>query len=113
MCALCKGVSAIIQNKTYRANDITYNSGYVGFTQPGITKTYHVSESRIKVEELDSIEVYGISKIRIGNRVNYIEEEWTNNPLGKFLIKCRKKILERLKNLTAKKSDKGTIYDDF
>lgn len=102
-----------LHDETYRTNSVTYNSGYVGFTQPGITKTYYVSESRIKAEELDGIDVYGISKIRIGNSVKYIEEEWTNNPLGKFLTKCRKKISERLQSPTEKKNDKGSIYDNF
>ena len=98
---------------TYKTNSIIYNTGYIGITQPGITKTYFVSESRIKAEELDGIDVSGITKIRIGNNVKYIEEEWTNNPLGKFLTKCRKKITERLQSPTKKTRGKDSIYDGF
>ena len=64
-------------------------------------------------EDLDNIEAYGITKVRLGNNVKYIEEEWTNNPLGKFLTKCRKKIAERLQSSTEKKKDKKSIYDGF
>ncbi len=102
-----------LHEETYRTNSVTYNTGYVGITQPGITKTYYVSESRIKAEELDGIDVHGITKVRIGNNVKYIEEEWTNNPLGKFLAKCRKKITERLQSPTVQKKDKGSIYEGF
>ena len=98
---------------TYTTNSIVYNSMYVSAVQPGVTQKYYVSESHIKPEELDSIDVYGISKIRIGNNVKYYEEEWTNNPLGKYLTNCRKKIAERLQGPVEQKKEKGSIYDGF
>ena len=101
-----------LQQKTYTTTSTTYNTGYVAFTQPGITKPYWVSESCIKVEELDGIDAHGISKIRLGNNLKYIEEEWSNNPLGKYLTKCRKKIMENLNNSIDKKN-KGSVYDGF
>lgn len=101
-----------LHEETYTSSSTTYSTGYVAFTQPGITKTYWVSESRIKVEELDGIEAHGISKIRLGNNLKYIEEEWPNNPLGKYLTKCRNKIKENIRNSTYKKK-KGSVYDDF
>lgn len=102
-----------LHEESYTTNSVTYNSMYVGVTQPGVTRTYWVSESRIKTEELDGIDKHGISKIRIGNNVKYIEEEWTDNPLGKYLTKCRKKIRERLQGTAEQKRGKGSIYDGF
>ena len=102
-----------LHEETYTTNGVVYRSMYLSTVQPGVTKTYYVSESRIKAEELDSIDTYGISKIRLGNNVKYYETEWTNNPLGKHFTKCRKKIKERLQNAAEQKKDKGSIYDDF
>lgn len=102
-----------LHEESYTTNGIVYNSAFLSTVQPGVTKTYSVSESRIKTEDLDNIEAYGITKVRLGNNVKYIEEEWTNNPLGKFLTKCRKKIAERLQSSTEKKKDKKSIYDGF
>lgn len=102
-----------LHEESYTTNGIVYNSAFLSTVQPGVTKTYFVSESRIKAEDLDDIEEYGITKVRLGNNVKYIEEEWTNNPLGKFLTKCRKKIAERLHSSTEKKKDKKSIYDGF
>ena len=101
-----------LHEETYTTRSTTYSTGYVAHTQPGITKTYWVSESRIKVEELDGIEAHGISKIRLGNNLKYIEEEWSNNPLGKYLTKCRLKIMESLKS-SANRKKKGSVYDGF
>lgn len=102
-----------LHEETYTTNGVVYRSMYLSTVQPGVTKTYYVSESRIKAEELDSIDTYGISKIRLGNSVKYYETEWTNNPLGKHLTKCRKKINERLQKTIEQKKDKGSIYDGF
>jgi len=102
-----------LHEETYTTNGVVYRSMYLSTVQPGVTKTYYVSESRIKAEELDSIDTYGIFKIRLGNNVKYYETEWTNNPLGKHLTKCRKKIKERLQNAAEQKKDKGSIYDGF
>ena len=89
-----------LEEKSYTTNSVVYNSTFLSTVQPGVTKPYYVTESRIKAEELDSIDTYGITKIRVGNNVKYYEEEWSNNPLGKHLTKCRKKIMESLKNST-------------
>lgn len=102
-----------LHEETYTTNGIVYNSMYLSTVQPGVTKTYYVSESRIKAEELDSIDAYGITKIRFGNNVKYYEAEWTNNPLGKYLTKCRKKIAERIQGPTEQKKSKESIYDGF
>lgn len=102
-----------LHEESYTTNSVTYNSMYVGVTQPSVTRTYWVSESRIKVEELDGIDKHGISKIRIGNNIKYIEEEWTNNPLGKYLTKCRKKISEHLHKSNGHKKNNRSIYDGF
>ena len=102
-----------LEEKTYTTNSVVYNSGFLSTVQPGVTKPYYVTESRIKTEDLDSIDAYGIAKIRIGNNVKYYQTEWANNPLGKHLTKCRKKIKERIQNAAEKKKDKGSIYDGF
>ena len=101
-----------LHEESYTTNSVTYNSMYVGITKPGITRTYWVSESRIKAEELDGIDKHGISKIRIGNNIKYIEEEWTDNQLGKHLTKCRKKILDHLHKSNRHKNG-GSVYDGF
>ena len=102
-----------LHEESYTTRSVTYNSQYVGITQHGITKTYWVSESKIKAGDLDGIEAHGISKIRIGNNVKYIEEEWTNNPLGKFLSKCRRKISERLQSSNGQQKNQVSVYDGF
>lgn len=102
-----------LEERSYTTNSVVYKSAFLSTVQPGVTKPYYVTESRIKAEELDSIDTYGITKIRVGNNVKYYETEWTNNPLGKHLTKCRKKIVERLQGPTEQKKDKGSIYDGF
>ena len=102
-----------LHEESYTTNGVAYNSMFLSTVQPGVTKTYYVSESRIKAEELDSIDAYGITKIRLGNNVKFYEEEWSNNPLGKYLTKCRKKISECLLGTTEQKKGKGSIYDGF
>ena len=92
---------------------ITYNYGYTAVTRPGIIKTYYISESHINSVDFEDIATNGISKVRLGNNNNFIEQEWTNNPLGTFLTKCRKKITERLQSRTGEGKGKGSIYDDF
>lgn len=96
---------------TFRS--ITYNYGYTSVTRPGTTKTYYISESRVKANDLEDIATNGISKIRIGNSNNFFEQEWTNNPLGKWLAKSKKKILEKLQSNMNRKKSKSSIYDDF
>lgn len=102
-----------LHEEIYTTRSTTYSTGYVALTQPGITKTYWVSESRIKVKELDGIDAHGISKIRLGNNLKYIEQEWSNNPLGKYLTKCRKKISEHLHKSNGHKKNNRSIYDGF
>ena len=102
-----------LHEESYTTNGIVYNSAFLSTVQPGVTKTYSVSESRIKTEDLDNIEAYGITKVRLGNNVKYIEEEWTNNPLGKYLTKCRKKISEHLHKSNGHKKNNRSIYDGF
>ena len=105
-------VDSLLENTYTVGGNVIYHSPSISTVQPSITRTAYFSESNIKIEELDSIEAYGISKIRLGNNVKYYEEEWTNNPLGKFLTKCRKKIAERLQNSKEPKNKKS-IYDGF
>ena len=95
-------------------NSVTYNYGnYGAVTRPGVTRTYYISESHMDSKNFEDIVTNGISKVRMGNNVNFIEQEWTNNPLGKFLAKCRKKITERIQTTKGSKKDNGSIYDDF
>lgn len=102
-----------LKEESYKTSSVTYNSMYVGVTQPGVIKRYFVSESCVKTEELDSIEKYGISKIRLGNSNGYHEASWSDNQLGKYLAKCRKKIKESLQVSEEQKKKKGSIYDGF
>ena len=100
-------------SESYKTNPIVYNSPFVSTVQQGTTYTYYVFESCITTEELDSIEAYGITKIRIGNNAKYFETEMTNNVLGKHFTKCRKGITEYLQKSRAQKKSDGSIYDGF
>lgn len=100
-------------SESYKTNPVVYNSPFVSTVQQGTTYTYYVFESCITTEELDSIEAYGITKIRIGNNAKYFETEMTNNVLGKHFTKCRKGITEYLQKSRAQKKSDGSIYDGF
>lgn len=102
-----------LEERSYTPNSTVYHFGGISTIRPGVTKPYYVTELRVKTEELDSIDTYGITKIRIGNNVKYYEEKWTNNPLGKHLTKCRKIISKLLQSSTERKKGNGAIYDGF
>jgi hypothetical protein len=98
---------------SYKTNPVVYNSPFVSSVQQGTTYTYYVFESCIKTEDLNSIEAYGITKIRIGNNANYFETIMNNNELGKHFTKCRKGITEYLHKTKGQKKGKGSVYDGF
>ena len=102
-----------LYSDSYKTNPVVYNSPFVSTVQQGTTYTYYVFESNIKTEELDSIEAYGITKIRIGNNAKYFETEMKNNLLGKHFTKCRKGITEYLHKTKGQKKGKGSVYDGF
>ena len=102
-----------LYSKSYTTNSIVYKSPYVSSVRPGTTYTYYVFESCIKTEKLDSIDTYGITKIRIGNNAKYFETEMTNNVLGKHFTKCRKGITEYLHKSKGKNKGNGSVYDGF
>lgn len=70
---------------------------------------YYSSIYDITPEEIDKIEEHGIKKIRISNGTSYRDKEFHGNSLGKYLVKCRKKIRERLDNPLKRKG----LFDDF
>ena len=100
-------------SESYKTNPVVYNSRYVSTVRQGTTYTYYVFESCITTEELDSIEAYGITKIRIGNNTKYFETEMTNDVLGKHFTKCKKGITEYLHKSKAQKKSNGSVYDNF
>lgn len=83
--------------------------GSITYISPSIEVDYYSSIYDLKPSDLDKIEEYGIKKIRISSGTAYRDKEFSNNTLGKFLKKCRKKIQERLDNPLRKKG----LFDDF
>lgn len=82
-----------------------------GFTEiyPSKEKEYYSSIYDLTPEKLDKIAEFGIKKIRISTGVKYRDEVFRGNPLGKFIVRCRKNIQERLDNPPKNKN----LYDDF
>ena len=68
-----------------------YNIGKIGYVSPSSSATYY----------------------RIGNNLQFVDKEWSNNALGKYLTKCRKKILERLEKSKKKNKKSQSFYEDF
>lgn len=89
-----------------------YNIGRIGYLSPSSSATYYSSVYVISPADLIRIETHGIEKIRIGNSIQFVDKEWSNNSLGKYLTKCRKKILERLEK-SKKSKESRSFYDDF
>ena len=89
-----------------------YNIGKIGYVSPSSSATYYSSVYVISPADLIRIETHGIEKIRIGNSIQFVDKEWSNNSLGKYLTKCRKKILERLEQ-SKKSKESRSFYDDF
>ena len=90
-----------------------YNIGKIGYVSPSSSATYYSSVYVISSADLIRIETHGIEKIRIGNSIQFVDKEWSNNALGKYLTKCRKKILERLEKSKKKNKESRSFYDDF
>lgn len=90
-----------------------YNVGRVGYVSPSTSATYYSSVYVISPEDLTRIDDYGIEKLRIGTDLKYVDEEWLYNQLGKYLSKCRKKIMKRLEKTKSKAIEQRSIYDDF
>lgn len=90
-----------------------YNIGKIGYVSPSSSATYYSSVYVISPADLIRIETHGIEKIRIGNSIQFVDKEWSNNSLGKYLTKCRKKILERLEKSKNISKEARSFYDDF
>lgn len=83
--------------------------GTITYITPSKEVDYYSSLYALSTEQIDKIAMYGIRKIRISTGTAYRDKEFPGNSLGKFLVKCCKKIQERLDNPQKKKS----LYDDF
>ncbi len=102
-----------LYSETGTTNATVYKYTYINTVRPGTTYTNYIFESRITTEELDSIEAYGITKIRIGNNTKYFESEMTNNVIGKHFAKCRRGITNYLLRTKSQKKSYGSVYDGF
>ena len=89
------------------------NIGSVGYVTPSTSAKYYSSVYVISPADLIRIENHGIEKIRIGNNIQFVDKEWSDNSLGKYLTKCRKKILERLEKSKKNNKESRSFYDDF
>lgn len=83
--------------------------GSITSISPSREVDYYSSIYELSPEKIDKIAEYGIKKIRISTGTKYCDKEFSGNPLGKFLVKCRKIIQERLDAPLKKKS----LFDDF
>lgn len=85
--------------------------GDIGLIFPSEQVPHYFAVYEISPSELDLIEQYGISKLRFGNNVKYVEKEWKRNSFGKFVTSSRKSILDRLENSDNYK--RGSIREGF
>lgn len=70
---------------------------------------YYSSVYELSKTNMDKIDSYGITKIRISNGVEFRDKTYKNNSLGKFLTKCRKNIKNRLEEPMKSKG----LFDNF
>ncbi len=70
---------------------------------------YYSSVYVLNESDMDKIDTYGIKKIRISDGVKMRDKTYTNNPLGKYLTKCRKIIIKRLEN----PKNYQNLFDNF
>ena len=63
---------------------------------PSKNINYYSSIYELSQTNMDKIDTFGITKIRISNGDEYIDRTFTYNYLGKFLSKCREIIAKRL-----------------
>lgn len=83
--------------------------GGITYISPSQQVDYYSSIYELSIEQMDKIAEYGVKKIRISSGTKYRDRDFISNSLGKFLMKCRKNIQNRLDNPLKKKS----LYDDF
>lgn len=83
--------------------------GNITYYSPASQENYYSSIYIFSTEDLEKIETYEIKKIRFSPGTDFYDKEFSNNTLGKFIKKGRKKILEKLKNTPTTKN----IYDGF
>ena len=69
----------------------------------------YISEFPLNREDLEKISQWGIKKIRVSSGTDFKDTIFSNNALGKYLIKCWNKIQKEI----GKKSDNKGIYDGF
>ena len=61
--------------------------GTITSITPSTQADYYSSVYELKEEDMNKIDIYGISKIRISNGVEYFDKKYRSNSLGKFLNK--------------------------
>lgn len=83
--------------------------GGITYISPSQQVDYYSSIYELSPEQMDIIANNGIKKIRISSGMKYRDKEFINNSLGKFLMKCRMNIQERIDNPLKKKD----VFDDF
>ena len=83
--------------------------GSITYISPSKEVDYYSSIYELSPEKIDKIAEHGIRKIRISSGTSYRDKEFSGNSLGKFIVKCRKKIQERLDNPLKEKG----LFDDF
>lgn len=72
-------------------------------------KNYYSSVYVLSESDMDKIDLYGISKIRISLAEGFKDKEYINNALGKHLTKSRSNI----KNLLKEPVQTKDLYKDF
>lgn len=86
-----------------------YTIGSITAFSPSTEVDYYSSVYVLSDIKMDQIDTHGITKIRISDGSKYRDEIFSSNTLGRFLTKCRKNIIKRLKE---PKQQKG-LFEDF
>lgn len=98
-----------IKVSDHQTNSYIINYGSISTVTPSITIHYYSSVFVLSQYDMDRIDQYGISKIRISAENSFREKTFSKNQLGKFLTKSRKLI----RDAYLVNSTKQNIYDNF
>ncbi len=83
--------------------------GNIAYNYPSSETDYYSTLFELSPNIIDKIEQNGIIKIRISTGTEFLDKEFNNNRLGRYLVKCRNVIVKKLKDSSINKG----VLDDF
>lgn len=100
--------SAFINKVTKPGREVSY--GNKSEIEPPKTINHYFTFYEFDKTVMDKVDAYGIIKIRISNGAEFRDKVYMpKNKLGKYLMKCRKKIKQRIESPVKPQS----LFDDF